>query len=255
MAESLAGSAALVTGASSGIGEATARLLASRGAHVALVARRRDRLEQIAAEVRQSGGRALVIEADITDPEAAASAVEEAAGTLGRLDIVVNNAGLMLLGEVESSPVEEWERMMEINVMGLLYVSKAALPHLLSAADSGPRRVSDLVNVSSVAGRKAGPTRAVYNLTKFGVGAFSEALRQEVTARHVRVSLIEPGVVATELLSHLRPEVREQFMSGPYAQMEPLKPEDVAEAIEYVVTRPRRASVNELLMRPTEQVF
>lgn len=255
MALPLTGSTALVTGASSGIGEATARLLAARGAHVALIARRRERLERIAGEIAQQGGRAVVVEADITDPAAAYNAVEEAAAALGQLDIVINNAGLMLLGEVESSPVDEWERMMEINVMGLLYVSKAALPHLLRGAESSPRKVSDLVNVSSVAGRKAGPTRAVYNLTKFGVGAFSEALRQEVTGRHVRVSLIEPGVVATELMSHLRPEVRDQFMSGPYAQMEPLQPIDVAEAIEYVVSRPRRAAVNELLVRPTEQVF
>jgi NADP-dependent 3-hydroxy acid dehydrogenase YdfG len=245
---------ALVTGASSGIGEATARVLAARGATVVLVARRRDRLEALATEIERSGGKALALEADIANREQGTGCVQQAVDALGRLDIVVNNAGVMLLGPAETAPLDEWERMIAVNLSGVLHVTHAALPHLLDAAESSPRGVADLVNVSSVAGRKAAADRTVYNLTKHGVGAFSEALRQEVTKRHVRVSLVEPGVVATELLDHTRPEIRERLVKG-WADMEPLDSEDVAEAIEYIVTRPRHVAVNEVLIRPTGQVF
>jgi NADP-dependent 3-hydroxy acid dehydrogenase YdfG len=248
----LAGTAALVTGASSGIGEATARALASHGADVAVVARRGDRIEALAEEIGGSGVRALPIEADIGERGAAEAAVARAAEELGRLDTVVNNAGVMLLGPVLEAPVEEWEQMVEVNLLGLLYVSKAALPHLLSAAESEPRRVADLVNVSSVAGRVARMGSGVYNATKHGVGAFSESLRQEVTNRHVRVSLIEPGAVSTELVSHNRPEVQEQIR-GRIGEIERMSPEDIADAIAYVVTRDRHIAINEVLIRPTEQ--
>jgi NADP-dependent 3-hydroxy acid dehydrogenase YdfG len=246
--ESLQGTVALVTGASSGIGEATARALAARGAAVALVARRRDRLEALAAELEN----ALVVEADVTDREQATAAVETAVRELGRLDTLINNAGVMLLGPVVDAPLEEWERMVDINLKGLLYVAHAALPHLLKAAESDPRRVADLVNVSSVAGRVARLGNGVYSATKWGVGAFTESLRQEVTERHVRVSAIEPGATATELSSHLRPEIAEQAMAR-FSGIERLEAEDIAEAIEFIVTRPRRVAVNELLVRPTEQ--
>jgi NADP-dependent 3-hydroxy acid dehydrogenase YdfG len=248
----LTGTVALVTGASSGIGEASARELASLGADVALVARRADRIEALAAELRGGGVRALPVEADVSDRTQAEAAVAHAAAELGRLDIVVNNAGVMLLGPVLEAPVEEWERMVEVNLLGLLYVSKAALPHLLSAAESEPRRVADLVNISSVAGRVARLGSGVYNATKHGVGAFSESLRQEVTNRHVRVSLIEPGAVATELSSHNRPEVQEQ-MKERFGDMERMRAEDISDAIAYVVTRGRNVAVNEILIRPTEQ--
>lgn len=251
MARRLEGSVALVTGASSGIGEATARALAADGAAVALAARRRERLDALAAEIGRQGGRALVLETDVTREEQARHAVEETARQLGRLDVVVNNAGVMLLGPIENAPVEEWERMVRLNVLGVLYVAHAALPHLLRAADTSPRRVADLVNISSVAGRFARQGSGVYNLTKFGVGAFSESLRQEVTKRHVRVSLVEPGMVATELQSHLRPEIREQTRK--MFDLEPLQSEDIAETIAFIVTRPRRMAVNEVLVRPTEQ--
>jgi NADP-dependent 3-hydroxy acid dehydrogenase YdfG len=248
----LEGTTALVTGASSGIGEAAARELAAHEADVALVARRADRIEALAAELSGRDVRALPIEADVTDRAAAEGAVARAAGELGRLDTVVNNAGVMLLGPLLEAPVEEWERMVEVNLLGLLYVSKAALPHLLEAAESEPRRVADLVNVSSVAGRVARLGSGVYNATKHGVGAFSESLRQEVTERHVRVSLIEPGAVSTELTTHMREEIQEQTRQR-FGEIEKLEAEDIADAISYVVTRPRHVAVNEVLIRPTEQ--
>jgi NADP-dependent 3-hydroxy acid dehydrogenase YdfG len=242
----------LVTGASSGIGEATARELARHGAAVALVARRKDRLDALAAEIEADGGRALPIEADITDQEQAIAAVKRTVDELGRLDTVVNNAGVMLLGPVVGAPSEEWDRMVALNVQGLLYVSHAAVPHLLDAAADGPRRVADLVNVSSVAGRMTRVGSAVYNLTKHGIGAFSDSLRQEVATRHVRVSLVEPGATSTELGTHIRPEVREQLRAR-LANVERLEAADIADAVAYIVTRPRRMAVNEMLIRPTEQ--
>ncbi len=187
LSQDLENSVALVTGASSGIGEATAKALAARGASVALAARRGDRLESLGGEIADAGGTALPIEADVSDREQAEGAVARTVGELGRLDILVNNAGVMLLGPVVDAPVEEWERMVQVNLLGLLYTAHAALPHLLEAAADGPRRVADLVNISSVAGRQARKGSGVYNATKHGVGAFSESLRQEVTGRHLRV--------------------------------------------------------------------
>jgi NADP-dependent 3-hydroxy acid dehydrogenase YdfG len=248
----LSGTVALVTGASSGIGEATAKRLAAEGAAVAVAARRMDRLERLVEEIDDAGGRALAIEADVTDRAQAEALVERTVKDLGRLDTVVNNAGVMLLGPSLDAPVEEWERMVDLNIKGLLYIAKAALPHLLEFAAEGPRLVTDLVNISSVAGRRARDGSAVYNATKFGVGAFSEALRQEVTERHVRVSLVEPGAVATELAGHNRPEVL-AAIKGRFGGLERLEAVDIADAISYIVTRPRHMAVNEILIRPTEQ--
>ncbi len=163
-------------------------------------------MDALTAEI---GG--LAIETDVTDREQARAAVDRAAQELGRLDIVVNNAGVMLLGPIVDAPVEEWDRMIQVNLQGLLYIAHAALPHLLRAAESEPRRVADLVNVSSVAGRRVGAGGGIYQLTKHGVGTFSEALRQEVTARHVRSSLVEPGATESELVTHLREEIRDQL--------------------------------------------
>jgi NADP-dependent 3-hydroxy acid dehydrogenase YdfG len=246
MAKRLHGTVALITGASSGIGEATARALAAEGATVALAARRKDRLDALAGEL---GDAALAIEADITDQQQAIGAVQRTVDERGRLDIVINNAGVMLLGPIVDAPTEEWDRMVALNIQGLLYVAHASLPHLLAAAELQPRRVADLVNVSSVAGRRVGQGGGVYQMTKWGVGTFSEALRQEVTARHVRVSLVEPGATKSELVTHVRDEVRANLPpSG-----EILEAEDIADAILYIVTRPRRMAVNEILVRPTEQ--
>jgi NADP-dependent 3-hydroxy acid dehydrogenase YdfG len=247
--DQLSGTVALVTGASSGIGEATAVALSERGAAVALVARRADRLRELAGRI---GDGALVIEADVSDQAQAQSAVEQAASHFGRLDILINNAGVMLLGPALDAPLEEWQRMVSVNVNGVLYCAYAALPHLLKAAEDGPRQVADMVNISSVAGRRPRGGSAVYNLTKFGVGAFSEALRQEVTARHLRISLIEPGAVETELSSHNRPEVLEGIRNR-FGGMERMQAPDIADAILYIVTRPRHVAINEILIRPTEQ--
>jgi NADP-dependent 3-hydroxy acid dehydrogenase YdfG len=249
MARPLEGTVALVTGASSGIGEATAKALAELGAAVALVARRKERLEKLASEI---SSRTLVLETDVTQRDQAFAAVERTVAELGRLDTVINNAGVMLLGPIVDAPIEEWERMVHLNLLGLLYTAHAALPHLLKAAEDGPRRVADLVNISSVAGRVAREGSGVYNLTKHGVGAFSESLRQEVTTRHVRVSLVEPGAVETELASHLRPEIAQQAMQR-FASIERLQSEDIADTSAYIVTRPRRMAINEVLVRPTEQ--
>jgi NADP-dependent 3-hydroxy acid dehydrogenase YdfG len=248
MAESLEGTVALVTGASSGIGEATARALAQHGAKVAIAARRKDRLDALAQEI----GDALVIEADIAQREDAIGAVETTVNELGRLDTVINNAGMMLLGDAEQAPLEEWERMVAINVQGLLYVAHAAIQPLLQAAGDGPRNVSDMVNISSIAGRVARRGSGVYNLTKHGVGAFSDSLRQEFADRHLRVSLVEPGAVRTELSDHMRPEIRDQTRQR-FAGLEYLTAEDIADAISYIVTRPRHVAVNEIMIRPTEQ--
>lgn len=248
----LDGTVALVTGASSGIGEATARALAEHGAAVAIAARRIDRLRQLAAEIEGHGGRVLAIETDVTDRAQAIAAVARTVEELGRLDTVVNNAGVMLLGPIVNAPIEEWDRMIALNLQGLLNVTHAATAHLIAAAAGEPRKVADLVNISSVAGRVARSGSGVYNLTKHGVGAFSESLRQELAGRDVRVSLIEPGAVDTELPDHLRPEIHEQ-MTQRFAGIERLQSTDIADAIAYLVTRPRHVAINEILVRPTRQ--
>ncbi len=254
MAKKLGGAVALVTGASSGIGEATARRLAEEGANVALVARRRERLEELAAALSSVGGRTLVVAADLTDRKEARDAVERTAAGLGRLDIVVNNAGVALAGPIADAPEEEWERMLAINVQAVLTVTRAALPHLVRAAADSPRRVADLVNISSTGGRVARPSMGVYSLTKFGINAFSESLRQELLPERVRVGLVEPGIVQSELETLLRGGVREAvaMMS---AGVEKLLADDVADAVAYMVTRDRRVAVNEILVRAGAQTW
>ena len=245
-------SVALITGASSGIGAASAVSLAGLGAKVALVARRSDRLQELAAQLTAGGATAVVITADVTKQAEAERAVEQTVSRLGRLDTLINNAGVMLLGPVIDAPVEEWERMVQINLLGLLYCTHAALPHLLGAAENSPRRVADLVNISSVAGRETRSGSGVYEATKHGVGAFSDALRKEITTRHVRVSLVEPGATATELASHNRPEILGTLQQR-FGRMERLTAEDIGDVIAYIVTRPRHVAVNEVLVRPTDQ--
>ena len=254
MTNRLENTVALVTGSSSGIGAATARRLAAEGAAVALVARRRDRLDGLAAGIRADGGTALVVQADVTSQREAAGAVETAVAELGRLDTVVNNAGIMLLGPALDAPIGEWDQMVALNVQGMLYITHAALPHLVRAAADSPRQVADLVTITSTAGRVARPGSAVYNLTKFGAAAFSEALRQELIGRRVRVSVIEPGTVDTELASHLRDHIREAARSQT-ASIEPLRPDDIADTVAYIVTRDRRVAVNEMLVRAAEQTW
>ena len=248
----LVGCVALVTGASSGIGEATALALARSGADVSIVARREDRLQQLAAQIEPTGRRALVLAADLSRADSAREVVEGTASALGHLDIVVNNAGVMLLGPALEAPLGEWEQTLAINLGGMMRVAHAALPHLVRAAESSPRGVADLVNMSSVAGRVARNGSAAYNMSKFGVSGFSESLRQELAPRHVRVSVIEPGAVETELSSHIRDGVREQVRER-FAHIERLHAEDIGDAIVYMVSRRRRVAVNEMLVRPTEQ--
>jgi NADP-dependent 3-hydroxy acid dehydrogenase YdfG len=251
MTEKLSGCVALVTGASSGIGQATATELASLGAKVVIVARRKERLDELVARIRDTGGTAHAIAADITDEAEAQQTVAEAVALHGRLDILVNNAGVMLLSPTPESSIADWKRMVEVNVLGLLYFTHAAIPHLLAAAESGPRRVSDLVNVSSIGGRSVRPGSQVYNLTKWGVGALSESMRQELASKHVRVSVIEPGATYTELQEANRPEILAQIRSRQDG-FELLDAQDLADAIGYMVTRPRHVNVNEIMVRPTE---
>lgn len=248
----LAGTVAIVTGASSGIGEATALALAAEGSTVAIVARRAERLEDLAARISSAGPQPIVIAADLTNPSEPLRVIDAVIAQAGRLDILINNAGMMLLGPIVGAPIEEWEQMLNINLRGLLHCAHAALPHLLEAAQQEPRNVADMVNISSVAGRTVNLGSGVYNLTKHGVGAFSESLRQEVTQRHLRIGLIEPGAVATELSSHNRPEIRE-MISKRFGDTERMQAIDIADAILYMVTRPRHVTINEILIRPTEQ--
>lgn len=253
MTSVLSGSIAIVTGASSGIGEATARRLADEGATVVVVARRKDRLDALVDTIKAAGGDALAISADITEQAQAQSVVQTVVDRFGRLDILVNNAGLMLLGPVVAADTTEWERMIAINVRGLLYLTHAALPHLLSAAETSSRQVADIVNVSSIAGRQAWANFGVYNLTKFGVNGFTESLRQEVTRRHVRVGVLEPGAVDTELGSHNNDAIKADLLEPFNERHERLAPADIADGIAFMVTRPRHASIAEMLVLPTEQ--
>jgi NADP-dependent 3-hydroxy acid dehydrogenase YdfG len=248
----LDGTVALVTGASSGIGEATARALAAQGAKVAVAARRLERLERLASEIGRQGHTALAIKADISKQEQAVTAVERTVDELGGLDILVNNAGVMLLGPIEDAPTEEWDRMIDLNLKALINTTHAALPHLLAAAASSQRGCADVVNISSVAGRVARAGSGVYNLTKHGVGAFSESFRQEFASRKVRTIVVEPGAVATELSDHIREGIREQVRER-FADIQALEAADVADAIAYAVTRPWHVCLNEILIRPTEQ--
>jgi NADP-dependent 3-hydroxy acid dehydrogenase YdfG len=254
MTDRLHGTVALVTGASSGIGEATALALAGEGAAVALLARRRDRLQDLRKHIESNGGTALSVEVDVSDQKQAAAAVEHVVAELGRLDTVVNNAGLMLIGPAAQANPADWDTMVSVNVQGVLYVTRAGLPHLIAAAADSPRGVADVVNISSTAGRVARPGTAVYALTKFGIGAFSEALRQEVLGQRVRVSLVEPGTVQTEITDNLPPEDRAALDKRTEGMVK-LLPEDIADAVTYVVTRDRRVAVNEILVRSAEQTW
>jgi NADP-dependent 3-hydroxy acid dehydrogenase YdfG len=247
MSFDLEGRAAAITGASSGIGEATALALARAGASVALAARRADRIEALAKRIEDEGGRAIALPTDVAVEDEARAFVAHAYEHLGRLDVLVNNAGVMLLGPVEGADTEDWRRMVDANVYGVLYCTHAALPVMREQGGG------HIVNVSSVAGRTANAGSAVYNLTKFGVTAFSEALRQEALHANIRVTVIEPGFVATELQGHntnpVVVETLEKFRAG----IEPLQAEDIADSILYTVSRPPHVGINELLIRPTHQ--
>jgi len=248
MAGKLDGQVVAITGASSGIGEATALALAAEGASVALAARRADRIEALAGKITGDGGKALAIETDVTDESQARAFVEGAKEGLGGLDGLVNNAGVMLLGPVAGAETDDWRRMIEVNLLGLLYCTHAALP-IMGAQGSG-----HIVNLSSVAGRMAAAGSAVYNMTKWGVGGFSEGLRQEVLHAGVRVTIVEPGFVDTELQGHNELEIVKDGIKKMEEQIgDLLQAEDIAAAIVYALTQPQHVSVNEVLVRPTGQ--
>jgi clavulanate-9-aldehyde reducatase len=241
----LAGRIAAITGASSGIGEATAAALSRAGATVGLGARRQDRLEAIAEKLE---GPASIHSVDLADEDAARGFIEAVHAEHGGLHILVNNAGVMLLGPVEGADTAEWRRMLDVNLWGLLICTHAALP-LISKSGGG-----DVINLSSVAGRRADAGAAVYNMTKFGVHAFSEALRQEALHAGIRVTVVAPGFVETELQGHnVNPVVRQALERSREQIGEVLRPDDVAEAIVYTLTRPPHVCLNEVVVRPTRQ--
>lgn len=243
----LSGKVAIITGASSGIGEATARHLSKEGSKVALLARRKERLDQLVEDLKKDGGEAMAIEADVTDKDVCAKAVEQVTKEWGSIDILVNNSGVMLIGPAAELPIENWEQMINVNQLGLLYMTRAALPHITKAQ-------GHIVNISSVAGRTTAQGSSVYNMTKWGVNAFTEALRKELVdgKTKVRTTLIEPGAVATELQSHNTPETQEKLKTR-FGEIDILQADDIAEAILFAVTRPGHVAVNEILIRPTEQ--
>jgi len=246
MPGTLEGRKAVITGASSGIGEATALAMAREGAAVALGARRKERLDEIVARIAADGGQAVAIDADIADEGQARSLVEGAHSELGGLDCLVNNAGLMLLGPLQGADPEEWRRMIDVNLLGLLYCTHAALP-LIRDGGGG-----DVVNVSSVAGRTAALGSGVYNMTKWGVVGFSESLRQEGAHIGVRVTCVEPGFVDTELQGHNEhPMVLERIEKLREQTGKVLEAEDIARAIVYIVGQPEHVSINEVLVRPS----
>ena len=243
----LDGKVAVVTGASSGIGEATVRALAVEGAAMVAGARRKDRLDRLVEAVTREGGKAIAVECDVTDEEQAHDLVRRAVVEFGRIDILVNNAGVMLLSTVGKGLSDQWRQMFEVNVMGLLYATEAAIGHMKE------QQSGHLVNISSVAGRKVTrDSSGVYAGTKHAVNAISEGLRQELLDDNIRVSIVGPGAVETELPDHITDEDAREGLSG-LLSLERLQAEDIADAIVYAVTQPERVSVNEILLRPTQQ--
>ncbi|MFG2073818.1 SDR family NAD(P)-dependent oxidoreductase [Nonomuraea maritima] len=245
MNTTLQGKVVLVTGASSGIGEATALALSAEGARVAVGARRADRLESLASK---APGEVLTLDLDVTDQESVRAAVASTVERFGALDVLVNNAGLMLSGPIANADTTEWTRMVETNLLGSMYTVHAALPHLLESRGT-------VVQISSTSGRIVHAGGGVYAATKFGITAFSEALRQEVTTQGVRVVIVEPGFVATELVSHITDPDRREMARRLGASMRTLQPEDIANAVVYAIGQPEHVAVNEILVRPTDQTM
>ncbi len=247
MNKPLSGRVALVTGASSGIGEATARALADAGCHVAITARRGERLALLAEEIKKSGSRVLKIAADLAVEDENRRIVTETEARFGRLDILVNNAGIMLLAPIDAAAPPDWRRMLELNVMAPMVSTQAALP-IMRARGGG-----HIVNIASTAGRIANPNVSGYSASKFGIVAFSESLRREVYKDNIRVTVIEPGVVATELRDHIPHPATKQAIDAWAESLRQLQPEDVANAVVFAASQPDHVNINEILMRPTDQ--
>ncbi len=245
----LKGKTALVTGATSGIGQVTAIMLAGEGANVVVCGRREDRLQQTMASIASLGSSVLPIQMDVTREAECDAAVAKAVDTFGSIDILVNNAGVMLLGPIHEADTEDWRRMVDTNVMGVLYCTHAALRYMM------PAKSGHIVNISSTAGRTVRAGAGIYNLTKWGVNAFSEALRQEVHAHNIRVTIVEPGIVATELRDHITHQQAKSAIEATANSITQLTSEDVARAILYATTQPSHVNVNEILIRPTEQAM
>ncbi len=239
----------VVTGASSGIGHATALELGKRNAKVACLARREDRLADLSREIKDAGGRAIAIECDVTDQSTVKDAIERTVDTFGPVDVLVNNAGVMPLSYMDSCDVTGWDTMIDVNIKGVLYGVAAVLPSMLE------RESGHIINVSSVAGRRVMPGAAVYCATKHAVHALSEGLRSEVATKNIRVSVIAPGFVTTELQSHVKDEriLKRWEERSAATSIEPLTSEDIADSIVRTIETPAHVSVNEVLIRPTRQ--
>ena len=248
MTDSLRDKVAIITGASSGIGEATARRLAESGARVVLAARRVERLEALAADIEHHQGTALVAPTDVTDERSVQRLARRALDAFGRIDILINNAGIMPLSPISKLKVEEWDRMIDVNIKGVLYCVAATLPTMLEQGSG------HIINVSSVAGRRPFPSGTVYSATKFAVRAISQGLRLELSPiKGIRVTDIEPGVVATELTHHITDNETANRFQEMWAEKTPLESIDIAETILFVLSRPDHVNVNEILVRPTDQ--
>jgi len=246
VAQKLAGRTVVITGASSGIGEATARALAAEGAAVALLARRAERIEALAAEITAAGAQAVACIADVRDRDAVLRAADTIGAALGPVHTLVNNAGVMLLSPFDAGKVDEWRRMIGTNLTGALLVTDVFLAQLVAAQ-------GDIVNISSVAGRTTGPNSSIYNATKWGLTAWSDALRKELVTSSVRVIVVEPGAVATELTDHISDDRIREGAQGFYDSVGALQAQDIAAAIAFAVGQPHRVSLNEILIRPTGQ--
>ncbi len=241
----LTGKIALVTGASSGIGAAAAVALGAAGATVAVVARRADRLDGLVSQIKNAGGNALALPGDVTDEKVAEGVVSETLRQFGRLDILVNSAGIIDAGGVENAVTEQYRRVLDINLMASLYTSRAVI---------GPMRAQgggDIINISSIAGRRAAALFNAYSASKFALTAMTEALRQEVARHGIRVCIIEPGATTTEVSAGVTDPTSRKFIAAHVSKEGAMKPEDVAAAIVFVAALPPRANVSELLIRPT----
>jgi NADP-dependent 3-hydroxy acid dehydrogenase YdfG len=248
MSEGIKDKVVVITGASSGLGEATARLLAAEGATLVLGARRADRLKALADELTARGGKAIIRATDVTDREQVKTLVDAAMRSHGRVDVMLNNAGVMPQSRIEQLKVDEWDQMVDVNIKGVLYGIAAALPIMKT------QKAGHFINVSSVAGHKVGPGSAVYAATKFAVRALSEGLRQEVKPYNIRTTLISPGAVVTELPNTITDPVAAERVQKLYAEVG-ISASSFARAVAFAISQPEDVDINEILFRPTRQDY